>query len=56
MQRTIKQNRQDTKAPREPKARDSANCPTLAWCLGVLVVEGLDEVCNLDSPGRLKKL
>ena len=40
----IKPNHQDTRAPREPKARDSANCPMISSCLGVLVVKGPEEV------------
>ena len=25
-----------------PKARDSANCPMISWCLGVLVVKAFE--------------
>jgi hypothetical protein len=39
-------NHQDTKAPREAKARHSANCPMISWCLGVLVVKGFEEVLD----------
>jgi hypothetical protein len=32
----------------EVKARDSANCPMTGWCLGVLLVEGLEGIPAID--------